>query len=225
MEWWILGGWFMNYFAMSNSTANSKGWTYSPTFYPIDGLVDYVCSTCGAMARYPIGRFALDLEGGSKYPDILMCGAWPILIVSGRVIQGWEEVGVIGYKKYPVEIRNISSKKLKSADSIEYFSIEVQARCELDLVAMGLSIVNECGECGKTKLSKPSWDIDRLVIKPESIGSADIFISSVFPSKVLVNEKIVDCACVNKHTNFEFVKSEESLGMFREPIDYLKRCR
>ncbi len=214
----------MQYYAMSNNTAKSKGWTYAPRFHSIDELVHYECSKCGAIAKYPVGQFAIDLEGGSKYPDILLCGAYPLLIVSERVLKDWEREGFKGYNSFPLEIRNIDSSKLNVEDALKYFSIEVSAKCELDLKDMGVEVEDECSECVNVKLSKSSWEIERLTIKPESVANADIFISTIFPRKILVSEKVVKCACENKHTNFEFVKAEESLSMFREPIDYLKFC-
>jgi len=215
----------MQYYAMSNSTRDSRVWPYAPRFYAIDKLVQYKCSKCGSSAKYPVGRFAIDLEGGSKYPDILLCGAYPLLIISQQVLKAWEHIEAKGYRNFPVEIRNIDSEKLARQTPIEYYSIEVDATCQLDLNAMGVEIEHECSECGNIRLSKPAWEIEKLIFKPDSIKGMDIFTTTVFPRKIFVVEGIVECACRNKLTNFEFVRAEESLKIFQDPINYHNFCK
>ena len=161
----------------------------------------------------------------TKYPDILLCGGYPLLIVSERVRNDWVNWGITGFDSFPLEIRKIASTKLKMKESVQYYGIEVGAKCELYLAAMDVEISNVCVKCGRIRLSKDSWDIKKLVIKPESVGNFDIFVSEVFPAIIFVSEKVVKCACIHKHTNFSFIKAEESLNVFSETINYLKYCK
>ena len=213
------------FYNMSNNTCLSRGWTYAPSFYPVDNYVRYNCPKCGAIAYYPTGKYAIDLEGGTKYPDILLCGAYPLLIVSERVRNDWVNSGITGFVSFPLEIREIASAKLKTKEPVQYYGIEVSAKCELDLVAMDVEITNKCDKCGNIRLSKNTEDIQKLVIKSDSVGNFDIFVSEIFPAKIFVSERVVKCACINKHTNFSFIKAEESLNLFSESIDYLKYCK
>ncbi len=212
-------------YQMSDNTCLSRGWTYAPRFYPIDSHVRYRCTKCGAIANYPMGKYAIDLEGGTKYPDILLCGAYPLLIVSERVLNDWVNSGITGFQSFPLEIREIASEKLKTKERIQYYGIEVTAKCELDLEAMDVKIISKCDRCGNVRLSKDSMDIEELVIKPESVENSDIFVSEIFPAIILVTQKVVKCACINKHTNFSFVKAEDIFDEFSESINYLKFCK
>lgn len=215
----------MEFYIMGNNTSKSKQWSYAPRFYPIDGVVEKRCSTCGSVEKYPIGKFAIDLEGGTKYPDILLCGQYPLLIVSEKVINDWGSEEFKGYKYFPIEIRNIDSKALKDKPPLKYYSVEVTSNCELDFHSMDVNIVDTCNECGKVKFSKQIWEINTFVVNRNSWTGTELFVSSLFPRKIIVSKDVVRCSCKNKHTNFKFLHEKDCLNVFAQAIDIKVLCK
>ncbi len=212
-------------YEMSNETDDSKGWVYATRIYAKSEEVIVNCNECGAIGRHPKKEFDVDIEGGTKYSDILLCGEYPLLIVSEKVIKDWEQAGFTGFKYYSVGINNVSSKKLKLIIPPKYYHIVIQGRCELDLEMMEVEIHKKCSSCGRVIFNKPTWEIDKFYIKESSWDGSDLFVSDLFPAKTLVTENVIMSACKNRHTNFRFVKLKDSMNLFNEAIDYLNFCR
>lgn len=209
----------MEIFAISSNTAKSKKWTYASKFIPIDGIVEKRCSKCGAVEKYPIGKFEVILEGGSQYPDILQCGQYPLLIVSDRVIQNWKDSKFDGFEAIPISINQIVSESLEKIPVVQYYNIVVTGTCELDYEKMGIKLLEECSECGKATFSKKTWEINEFYVKRDSIEAGDIFVNHHFPRKVLVNEKVAECSYRNKHTNTKFLKEKDVLNVMARAVD------
>ena len=93
----------------------------------------------------------------------MMCGAYPLIIVSKDVIDAWKTEGISGFSAYPVTVRNMSSPK-------EYYHVVVEGRCEPDLEKMGFKIVEQCEGCSAVTYDKPIWSNDNFAIKEENVG-------------------------------------------------------
>lgn len=190
-----------NLYSVTHNTFGSRGWTFAPNIIPRSEMVDRYCKTCGSMERYPSREYDLDLENGSKYPDYLGCGAYPFFIVSEKVIQDWESENITGFSYFEVGIRSIKSKKLQGIEPPKYFNVVVNSSCELDFTQMGVKIIDQCKECHKIELSKPTWELDLLAVKDGSWDGSDLFTAKHFPRKILCSEKVLDVARRYKHTN------------------------
>jgi len=157
----------------------------------------------------------------------LLCGAWPLLIVSEKVLNDWNSANVSGFEYYSVGINKINSEKLKDKEPPKYFHIIVTGRCELDLDKMGIKIKKKCPSCGKVFFDKEPWEMNKLIIKESTWDKSDLFISELFPAIYLCTEKVIITACQNKHTNLEFIEPKDALTIMPPPktIDYLKYCK
>lgn len=213
------------FFHMRDNTIMSKGWTRATKIYPESEIIQKNCLECGSVGSYPKGEFKVDIEGGTKYPDILLCGEYPLLIVSERVVDDWKKDRVKGFDYYRVEINKIFSKRLTAEEAPIYYHIVVNGRCELDLGKMDLNIKHKCKTCGHVTFDKPTWQANKFVIKESTWDGSDLFVSEIFPRIVICTEKVIVNACRNKHTNFLFHLVEDARKTDAPKIEYHKYCK
>ena len=102
------------FYVFHDNSAHTSGFTWASSIRPRSEMVHRECSECGAVEHYPSGAFDVVLEGGTKYPDILGCGAYPFLIVSEAVISAWHEAGITSFSTNPVGITEVQSKELQN---------------------------------------------------------------------------------------------------------------
>lgn len=190
-------------FTFKNAALSSRGWLRAWQIHPKSLLVSNFCDQCGRGSEIPSGEFDVDLEGGSKYPDILLCGEHPFLIVSGRVVTDWREAGINCFQAYKVRVASVKPKKLRLATPPCYFRIEITGTCLVDPKASGISILRQCPKCGRGA-------IDRDSTKPFGIvgGSWNEFALfrdvKLLPRVSFCDERVFDLAAEKKHTNFRF---------------------
>jgi len=108
------------------------------------------------------------LEGGSKFPDILHCGEYPLLMVSERVVTVWNKARIKSFRKFPLRIRKAIHSKVDLGAAPKYFRIEFTGECMVDFPASRLRITGVCTRCGQLswrvrepqrfKLLEGSWD-------------------------------------------------------------------
>lgn len=176
---------------------------FASKIYPLSEEVMVDCEVCGRKGRYPKHEFAVDVEGGKKFPDFLQCNAYPLMIVSQKVIDNWLAEGISGFSYYNVLIRNVISPQ-------EYYHVVVEGTCEPDLGKMGFEIVKQCPKCSEVFFDKPLWKNKNFNIKQESWDGKDIFTAKHFPRIVLCDEKLVDISKKYKHSNCRIVPLEDA---------------
>lgn len=191
------------FYRIRDNTNYSRGWLYAYKIYPLSEEQVNDCQVCGRIGRYPKREFAVDVEGGKKFPDILECAAYPLMIVSKDVIDAWKTEGISGFSAYPVTVRNMSSPK-------EYYHVVVEGRCEPDLEKMGFKIVKQCESCSAVTYDKPIWSNDNFAIKEETWDGKDLFTARYFPAIVLCSERVLETAKKYKHTNCRIVPLEDA---------------
>ncbi len=190
-------------FQMRHNTNFSRGWLYAWSIHPRSPLSSNFCDQCGRGSEIPSGEFDVDLEGGSKYPDILQCGAYPFLIVSERVVTDWREAGITCFDAYKVCVASVKPKKARLAAPPLYFRIELTGTCVVEPKASGMKISRRCSKCG-------TGDIDRDNAKPFAIvpGSWNDFPlfrdAKLLPRVSFCNEQVFKLAKEKNHTNFRF---------------------
>ena len=160
---------------------------------------------------YASGAFDVSIEGGSEYPDILGCGAYPYLIVSEAVILDWQQAGIKSFHTYPVGIAEIisRSKRLRAASTPRYFRVEIDGRCQIDKEASVLHI-NRYRPL-RFQMVSGSWD-----------GSSLFRDVDLYPNVKFCTEQILTLARVYKRTNFRFEHLESPIDPSTRGIEYLK---
>jgi hypothetical protein len=108
------------------------------------GLCDKgICQTCGVHSYQPEGDIQVTLEPrkGSKWPDILGCGAYPLFIISLRTLEALRDKGIGNLDIGKVEIFGSIPSKLQSHQPPDYFWINggKLRGAKLDFEASGLT--------------------------------------------------------------------------------------
>jgi hypothetical protein len=101
---------------------------------PIIGADDYLenCDKCGSVyKKKEFESVNLVIEGKGKFPDILACGYWPLLLITEKTLTIWKKKNFTSYTAFPVKLFRKNGDDLEECD-IKYFNIIVNGRCEPD---------------------------------------------------------------------------------------------
>ncbi len=182
---------------------------------------------CGAVStfgrvEYPRRLLEVEVEGGVRYPDVLGNAEF-LLIVSEAVLDDWRRGGVTGYRAHPLRIASAKGKRIQEVKPPVYHHIEVTGRCELDLDAMGVTIVSVCPLCGYWKL-RPMTGVP-FVVKPGTWDGSDLFASAPYWRAQMCTDKVLRLAGENRRTNFRFVPLEKCGDPQQPTVDYMKEAR
>lgn len=208
------------FFLFSDNTFGTRGYTWAPSIIPLSGIFEKKCPKCNHIVKYPKGEFDVVVEGGVKYPDVLGCGAYPFLIVSESVIDDWEKAGITSFEKYAVGIAEVRSDHLLDLPLPQYFRIEIEGRCRIDLEMSGLTVKKFCSECGHLETKPPTSNGFHMV--PDSWDGSDIFRDiELYPRVNFCTGEIMKLARINKRTNFRFEPMEGPYNVSRSGIDYM----
>ena len=215
----------MIFYIFDDNTFATRGYTWAMSLKPRPEEFSRRCPKCraGMSVEYPKHSINLAVEGGSKYPDILGCGAETILIVSQNVINDWEGAGITGYEKYDVNIVEAKGKRIKDAESPRYYHINVIGRAEYDMEAMGFKCQITCEYCGRIEVTNPNDELhplDPTIIKEGSWDGSDIFAMDITPRKTYCMEKVLFLAGINERTNFYFAPLELTGDVNFRGLDY-----
>lgn len=158
----------MKFFEMTHNSPFEPKWVLAVKIHPTSSVIHWHCPMCGRAENVPSGSFDVNVEGGSSFPDFLGCGAYPLLIVSERVVTAWEKGGITTFRSFPVGISSISESLVQRASAPKYFRIEVSGECRIDFAASGAAIKTICSRCGEIETDVPyiksfsilsgSWD-------------------------------------------------------------------
>jgi hypothetical protein len=220
------------FFSVSHNGFENRGFPWARSI--ISGLKDRpTCSTCGVISDYPSGDLLVRLEKKKArfWPDALGCGAWPVFIVSARVLEVWESNGVEVPSVGRVYIAPPAAPGLVLEDAPAYHWIDGEALLDtkLDFDASGFVGVEFCPECGRrTDDVRATYDRRRSAVWPYAIreetwGRRALFTTDLSPAAFFCTRKLVDLASEFKLTNFRFVPTEK--GGSGAPIQYLERGR
>ncbi len=189
------------------------------------------CRACGREDVATEDALAVRLlpQKGNKWPDVLGCGAFPLLIISSLVVDGFkrESFGNLPLKR--IILDGELPAKLKQQAPPEYFCLEgARLRgAELDAEASGFVGVTRCGVCvslvhdGAATRSKQRANRSPLVIAPHSWRGLNLFTTELNPYYFFGTEELVRLARRYTLTNFRFVPVEEGDPAGHQGIDYM----
>ena len=184
-------------------TASSESNVYAPTILN-ESRYFANCSECGSnYLKNEIGDVDLIIEGKGKYPDILSCGRWPILIVSDKVLRIWNDNNISGFRSYNVSLFTQEGQEIPKSKG-HYHHISITGRSELDFDAMGIRIIARCNTCGRVEYNKESWEFGIPIIKKDSWDGSDLFAFKQFRCTSMCGMKNLKLIYKNKLINFSF---------------------
>lgn len=199
-------------------SASSKSKIYAPK---ILNREDYFvkCIECGSVhLKKEIRNIDLLVEGKGKYPDILLCGHWPVLIVSDKVLKKWKENNISGFHNYSVRLFRSNGEEIPT-DQAFYHHIIITGRSELNLEMMGVQIISKCGECETVKFNKGTWEFGTPIMKQNSWDGSDLFSFNYFHSSPLCGMKSLELIQNNKLTNFSVTRMEDMFDYVAAEVD------
>lgn len=204
---------------LSDNTYSFAKFPWAVKIVPGSKMIYNLCRECGVVQSYPSGGFGVTLEGGHTYPDFLGCGAYPFMILSRRVLDDWAREGISNYKVYSVEIVSTDSAKLAEKRPPEYYRVELDGRCQIDLAASGLEVVKHCWECGYLQ-TRPAL-ADGFQIVPNTWDGSELFRDTIhYPRVTFCTQRVMEIAREHQHTNFRFELMHGPLNRSGAGIDY-----
>lgn len=162
------------------------------------------CDICGQGPDGAPRSLDVVITKGSKYPDILGCGAFPYLIVSERTVLSWRAQGKGGFDIYPVTIVEVRPKRLQSEKPPEYFRVELRGSCSVDVEASGFVAGAVCDRHHRVRVKQVVlWPATQLV--PGSWDGSDLFRDPIhFPRVTFCTRRLADICLAAGLKNFRF---------------------
>jgi hypothetical protein len=203
-----------NFYLLRHKPSYKSRFAWAFTIVPRLSEIGELCDVCGKgrwyPSWYPERPLSVIIGKGKTYPDILGCGAYPLLILSERVLTTWDSLGLGSYSAYPMNI--ISEPAGKRPTPPPYYHVKITGRCQLDLEAMGLKVIYRCPKCDysevvETKENDPRAGLHQ-VIKPETWDGSDVFVADINPRGPFCTGRVAALAERNKWTNFRFDPSD-----------------
>ena len=208
------------FYEFSHNSSHTRGFTWAISIEPRSEMIDQVCPEYGAAEHYPSGAFDVIVEGGTRYPDVLGCGAYPFLIVSEAVITAWREAGINSFDTYPIGTAEVRSRKLRDAVPPPYFRVEIDGQCKINLAASGVEVVRFCPE-HHYLVTRPSL-VPGFRMVPGSWDGSPLFRDPVlYPRVNFCTQMVLDLAREHRFTNFRSEPMEGPFNSASKGIDYL----
>lgn len=142
-----------------------------------------------------------------ELPDYLLCGHYPITIISKKFLEGLTEKKVTNYSASKIKkLFDVLGNNLPNMP--EYYKIDISTQLELDLEKMGISIIDTCSICGSKKYDKNTWEFGSPYIKINTYDDEkDLFVVDSFGA-IICTEKVIKMAYDKKLTNIRFAPFE-----------------
>jgi hypothetical protein len=211
------------FYTFRHNSFHTRGFTWAWNIVPRSEMHFRECSECGTVEEYPSGAFDVVVEGGTKYPDILGCGAYPFLIVSEAVITAWHAANITCFHSYPVGIAEVKAKKLREVVPPLYFRVEIDGTCQIDLSASGVKLVSICPQCGHIIEDPSSYEHGYQMVPGSWDGCALFRDPIVYPRVSFCTGEVLRIAGQHRFSNFRFEPMEELYDPASKGIQYLSR--
>jgi hypothetical protein len=217
----------VGFYDLAHNSNYTRGWTWAASLLPRLSSVGRRCNACGRgpffAGGYPSLPLGIGVEGGTKYPDVLGCGSYPLLIVSQAMVDDWRGGGVTGYELFPVTVVAAKGPRIREQGPPPYYHVRVTGRCRLDLKAMGMRVTSTCRACGSREYVPV---VARgCVIDERTWDGSDLFVSDLSPAITFCTQKVYDLASLNRRTNVRLVPPERCGDPGYRGMDYLGKER
>lgn len=182
------------------------------------------CGTCGSPLVSYRGPVYAKIEKGTQWPDAVGSGgSGPRFFVSERVVDGLKAVAKTSFRPHPMEIADVTSKRLRELKPPKYFYLELLGRIDIELRASGLCESAPCPECFKSPVIEEATG---YVPKPETWDGQALFSIRNYPiAAFFCTEEVLELARKDRWSNFSFqpmdVVRKHSYGW--RGVDYLGR--
>lgn len=170
------------------------------------------CDQCGGANTSPRGDLTVQLEPhqGREWPDILGCGAYPLLIVSDTALKLWCTLG-LKPPKWKVFIDG-PMPGLPPPDRRTYWWVDGASMlgAKVDFDKSGYVGVRFCRKCGRREDDvAATYERQRERVWPtvfvrESWNGAQLFTTDISPTRFFCTQVIADASKDAKLTNFRF---------------------
>ena len=161
-------------------------WVYAPRIMNYDELVTpgllgrHFCFRCKSHPFAYTQPVQLQIEGKAKYPDFLLCGHWPLFLISDDVALALEENHINGYVLHPTTIIPAANN---THPPKQYHALEVTRHIPLDFNAMGVKVLAHCNKCNQAQYDKQTWQFGEAQYEPPEYTSS-FFTFQYFPCGV-----------------------------------------
>lgn len=193
----------MRFFRFSHNSSQEREWARAVSIQPTSHEVAWHCELCGRAANFPSGSFDVKVEGGPWLPDFLGCGSHPLLIVSERVVSGWETRGIRSFRAFPVGISAVSESRVQLNSSLRYYRIQISGECRVNFLASGATITSICKLCGEVRTDVP-YIRDYALLAGSWDGSPLFRDNRFFPNITFCSEEAKKIAEAERFTNIRF---------------------
>jgi hypothetical protein len=201
------------YYSISHE--NSGKTPYAPTIISNNNVYLSDCSGCGKSRFNHSNRdITLLIEGEGKLPDYLLCGHYPLIILSDKVLKAWDKSNITGYESFPVKLIDDHHRKISKESP--YHNIIITGRAELDLYEMDINVTSICEVCGSVEYNKQIWEFGKSIMKEKSYDGKDLFTFKYFEAAPICTLKVLATAYENKLSNFRF-QDYETMFMYIGP--------
>jgi len=203
------------------SHAEKKGTPYASTIISDNSLYLDSCPECKrSIFNRENKDLSLVIEGKIKLPDYLLCGHFPLFLVSQKVIEKWEENNMTGYEAFPIK-KLLDKNGNDLATDVQYFNVIITGRVELDFEKMNVFIKYQCSMCGGIgggiEYNKKVWEFGEKIIKQGTHDGSDLFVAKYFESTPICTSKLLEIVYKEKLTNFEFSHHESDVTFPKLP--------
>jgi len=221
----------VRFFRVSDNSFHTRGF---PWIARIEVGLEHkgICPECGGSLTQPRGdlQVALERNKGSKWPDAIGCGHYPLLVVSARVLSAWRNAKL---GDFPVggmvTLLPPFPKKLEKHEPPVYCWLDgaMMFGARLDFEASGFVGVQFCSRCSRRWDDIPAtfqrqhsqrWG---YVFWKGSWKGANLFTTDISPTAFFCTNAVVESAKEHALTNFRFIPVEEGVGAGSPGVEYL----
>jgi len=202
-----------SFYRISDHSILSRGMPWISTIVSGDDE-EQPCPQCGARRGGPTRELEVEFMRSKAriWPDAVGSGAYPLLIVSRRVLDSWREEGVGEFPVHRVHMLPPFPGQLADTTPPEYFWLDgsKMRRAKLDFDASGFVGVRFCSKCGQRWDDIPAtYDRQHSGVWPYTFvpgtwSGANLFTTDLSPAAFFCTEAVVQCAAKHKFTNFKF---------------------
>lgn len=216
------------FFSLSHNSFATRGFPWIDKI--VAGLITgQTCKECGTTPLIPQGPLLVTLEPGKgrKWPDVLGCGSYPLLIVSNNVIDSWQKENIGEVPHNQVNIAGTIPEKIRNSPPTYYWiDGSLMLGSLLDFEASGFVGVQFCSLCrNRVEDIGATYERQRsrrwpFVFKHKSWAGANIFTSDLSPTQFFCTDAVLKCAQSYSLTNFRFIPVEYGYAPEHKGIKY-----